>query len=138
MKSTSFYNDLIHTIEKLYSMITLRILHKRMNTYHQQLSLDNFDRHTLDIQAPLFKYIDDINNNDQKIVTGIQTLDYSFFLQTTNPQTPSHYQLANQRIVNKKNISELSRYFKARHNGSELHPGIDEKLEHEVRSGCFF
>jgi hypothetical protein len=132
MKNTSFYKDLIHAIEKLYSRITLRILHKRMNAYHQQLSLDNFKEHTVDIKAPLFKYIDDINSNDQQIVTGIQTLDYSFYLQITNRHIPSHYQFANQRVVNKKNVSELSKYFKARHNGSELHLGIDEKLKHST------
>ena len=129
MKNNSFYIELIHAIEKLYSKITLRILHKRINSYHQQLSPDNFNLHTLDIKAPLFKYIDDINNHDQQTATGIQSLDYSFYSQTTNSPTPSHYQLANQRIVNKENVGELSKYFKARHNGSELRPGIEKKLK---------
>lgn len=132
MKNTSFFNDLIHAVEKLYSRITLRILHKRMDAYHQQPSPDNFNAHTLDIKAPLFKYIDDTSSNGQEIVTEIQTLDYSFFLQTTNPHTPSHHELASQRIVNKKNVSELSRYYKSRQNGSELHTGIDEKLKHSI------
>jgi len=132
MKNASFYNDFISSIEKLYSSITLIILQKRMNTYHPAHSIDSSTNHNLDIQAPLFKYIDDISSEDQKIVMEIQTLDYSYFSHTTNPHTPADYELANQRIVNKENVNDLSKHFKANHNHSEIHHGIAEKLKHSI------
>ncbi|NNF96065.1 MAG: hypothetical protein HKM94_03955, partial [Halobacteria archaeon] len=132
MKNASFYNDLIHAIENLYSSITLQILQKRMNTYHQAPSTDNYTEHALDIKAPLFKYIDDISSNDQKTVTEVQTLDYSFFSQTTHQHTSTHSELTSQRIVIKENNSGLSKHFNTKHNDAEYHPGIDEKLKHSI------
>jgi hypothetical protein len=103
-----------------------------MRSYHQQISLINNNRYIHDIKAPLFKYIHDINNNKQEKITVVETLDYSFFSHPTHKHAPSHYHLTRHQGINKKNTSELSKYFKVRQNGSELHPGIEDKLMHST------
>ena len=130
MKSTSFYSDLINSIEKFYSRITLKILHKRMDAYHKQSRQVNPVSHTADIKAPLFKCIDGMNCNNKGKVVAVQTLDYSYF--SRNNKSRDHEQLVNQRIINKEGVRELSRYFKARRNSAELHPGLEEKLKHNT------
>jgi hypothetical protein len=132
MKNASFYNDFISSIEKLYSNITLIILQKRMNTYHPAPGIDNSSGHSLDIKAPLFKYVDDISSEDQKTVTDIQTLDYSFFSQAAHSYTSAHHEVVTHQVVNKETVSNLSKHFKSNHNHSEFRPGISERLEHSI------
>jgi hypothetical protein len=132
MKSVLFYTDFLHTIEKLYSRIVLIILQNRMNTYHSEPSIANYTRHTLDIKAPLFKYIDDISSSDKNSVADIQTLDYSFFSQPAHSHTPSQFELSNPCMVKEQDSSEFSSYLKAGHNNLKLNPRIDEKLKHST------
>ena len=132
MKSAVLHNDFLHTIEDLYSRVTFIILQNRINNGHQKAAVDNIEQHSLDIKAPLYKYIEDVRSKDQNTVPQTQTLDYSFFSQPSKPYTPSKHELANQKIAVKNYVGELSKYFKAYHNYSELHPSIAEKLEHST------
>jgi len=132
MKITSFYSDLINSIEKFYSRITLKILHKRMDAYHKQSSQGDLNSHIVDIKAPLFKCIADINCNDEDRVMSVQTLDYSYFSKTKKSHIHINEEIVNQSIITRGDARELSMYFKARRNNAELHPGLEEKLKHNT------
>lgn len=132
MKNSSFYSEFIRTIEDLYSSITLRILQKRMDTYQSAPQIDNLAGRSGDITKPLFEYIDDVSSQVQKTVTDSQARSESHFSQTSHPHTSSQSELETPKVVNKENSNGLSKFFKASHHDSELHPGIAEKLKHTV------
>ena len=158
MNKALFYNDFLHLIEELYSRVTSIILENRIAAYHHDYNTDNSTGHILDIKAPLFTYIDDLSSKKRQPDPDVQTLDYSYFSEPTHSPSPSHSELASQRVLSKKTyakhsqtglppgfagstnqspidpsyVNGLSKYFKAIHNFSELHPGVAQILTQSV------
>lgn len=126
MKNTSFYNEVIQAIEKLYSSITLRILQKRMDSYHSASANNNANSLSFDFTASLYKYIDDVSSQTQKTVPDKQMLDHAGFSISNNPHPPSHFE-----ITYKGNNSGLTKHFKEINN-AELHPGISGKMKDSI------
>ena len=126
MKNSSFYNEFIRSIEELYSSITMRILQKRMDSYHSASSINSRSGNSSDFTSSLYKYIDDVSHQAQIKEPEKQTSEHPGLTKTTNPYPPAHFE-----ITSKGNNSGLTKHFKEIHN-SELHPGISEKLTESI------
>lgn len=131
MKKNSTTNVLIRKIEKLYFRVSLIILHKRIDGYHKVAA---HKEHAEDIKSPLQECVDIIVGYALDNPEIIYTID-----RLKNETTADHLhhhkkpQTAGQHnTVNQEHIGELSKYFKARRDGSDLHPGINEKLQHSI------
>jgi hypothetical protein len=137
MKKTTFYNELIKAIDKVYMKVALKGLQKRMAGYHQQVSQSTKSR-VNDIKSPLLDYIDTITIKDQGDPEELHTIGSPAPESATANQhasdlhTPAKNQTDEPYVIDKNNVGELSRYFKEKSIESELHPGIEEKLEHSV------
>lgn len=132
MKSTSFYNDVIQAIEKLYTNISWRIQQKRIDIYHSAPSVDTAKGEALDIKAPLFKYIDQISQREPQEKTNGDTLVQVDLPGSAQPQKSGDTKNASAAVVKTKNYDDLTRFFKAAHTSTELHPGIGDKLKHSI------
>lgn len=132
MKSTSFYNDVIQAIEKLYTNISWRIQQKRIDTYHSEPSVNTANGQALDIKAPLFKYIDAVSQRKPQEVAKIEPLVQANFSATTPSQVSTDNNNASPSVVKTQSVDDLTRFFKATHSNNELHPGICDKLKHSV------
>lgn len=126
MKSSSFYSDIIRSIEELYSSVTMQILQKRRDAYHSETGNTDASGRSLDITASLSKYIDDVSQQKQDNKTENQTPAESSASNTTHSTPSAHFEVLNKDIE-----SGLTKHFKERHN-AELHPGLVEKLEHSI------
>ena len=131
MKQTSPYSVLIRKMEKLYFRVSLIVLHKRIDGYHKVAA---HKKHAEDIRSPLQECVDIIVGYALDNPEIIYTIDRprnetisNHLPQHKNKQTGDQY-----HAVNPNHISELSKYFKARRDGSDLHPGIKEKLQHTI------
>lgn len=132
MKSVISYNALIRAIEKVYFKVSLNVLHKRMDGYHKQAS-HGMQLHSGDIKSPLSNCIDDIIANAPNAPNASEATDAKNtsipVSSVTNTPTDTEYSVDENITPIKENVGELSKYFKARNNGSSLPPGIEEKLE---------
>ncbi|MCK5002854.1 MAG: hypothetical protein KAJ92_01915 [Gammaproteobacteria bacterium] len=126
MSNIVSYRVLIRGLEKLYFKVSLIVLHQRMDGYHKKIN-HNGNPYDQDIKTPLMEFIETTveyaiktNNNDHTKTEGTP--------QSIQPMPPlqQHYE------INPQHVGELSRYFKTRSNGGEMHPPIKDKLEHSV------
>ena len=130
MKQTISYSVLIYKIKKLYFKISLIILHKRINSYHRKVTHKN---HTNDIKSPLHECVDIIVGYALNNPEVIYTIDHGVNKNSANQHGDEKKHAATPHsTVNQEHISDLSKYFKARSQGSDLYPGIEEKLEHSI------
>jgi len=124
------YSSIIHAIERIYIKISLTILHRRVNTYHKKTQLSEKSDNN-DIKPTLIECIDEIIDTEH--IEHLHAVDYSLLSNSaTTPYVHLQYPALKPHVVNKNNVGELSKYFKARNNGSDLHPDIMEKLEHST------
>lgn len=132
MKATIFYDSIIGAIEKLYLKFAITVLHKRMDGYHKQLS-QTTETNASGIKSPLLECLDEIIDVCKKKPHANSSMDYSL-LSTHISNQYKHVEphAIKRHIIDRENIRELSRYFKERSNGSELHPAIEERLEHST------
>lgn len=130
MKNAAFYNALIRKIEKIYNKISLIVLRKRMDGYHTQAS-QSFNLAN-GIKSPLLDCIDTIIVNNQDDSRTPHNNDRPVLTTATNLNTPAKNHTDKPHVVNKRSAEGLSRHFKARTNGSELHPEIAKKLERSI------
>lgn len=77
-----FYNALIQAIEKLYCRLTLRRLHRQMNSYHKQSSY-RMKSYAIDIKSPLLECVNGICDNPADNPESPHILDYSILTNTT-------------------------------------------------------
>jgi hypothetical protein len=128
MKTTKYYVLLIRVIEGIYFKVTLSLLHKRMDGYHQQ-SCRGIKPYAGDIKEPLQECIDTI------VFHGLnQTGDSKLIheLDTANQHIPEKYNVEELHQLNKERVAELAHYFKSRRSEFVLNAGIEEKLEHST------
>jgi len=129
MKKNHFYSALIQELEKIYARLVLTVLHSRMDRYQKQ-ARQGLRPHAHDIKTPLLACINTLAANAQNSSGALPATD-----QLPPPSRSANPPLLDNTAgvelpgVNKEHVGELSKYFKARINGSELHPGIETRLE---------
>ncbi len=144
MSASDFLRDLLHELQNLYDRIYLMLLHKRMHGYHRSTSR-SIKPHTQDIKSSLLEYVDKVVVVDKEKTKTPPKLncptDESEVICKHTPQSqhiiyPFNFDkkqvVSSPYKINKKQVKELSNYFKARKKGTELHPGIKEKLKGSV------
>ncbi|MDH5612446.1 MAG: hypothetical protein OEY66_08330 [Gammaproteobacteria bacterium] len=126
--------------------MSLKQLHRRMDAYHID-TIHNKKSQTTDIKSTLLKYVDNIvvekskidkhnkaHNTNQPVTATSSTSKYvrdshlnafPFITHISNDNL-------NPYTLNKKQINELSKYFKERKKGSDLHPSVKEKLKDSI------
>ena len=124
------YRALIKGLKNLYSTVALQLLHKRINSYHSKAS-DGKRKHHDGIKTPMMNFIESTVAQAVKSNYSTQHDEHADSIIKAPPQHPAtqhtgHHELSRERI------DELSKYFKERNKGSDLHPPIREKLEHSV------
>lgn len=133
MKERTPYSSLIRAIEKIYLRVALTALHERMDVYHKQAS-QSLKPHANNIKSPLRECIDEIIEYDQDDPEDLDTNNHSILTGSISdlygPAKDNN--TVELHVITKENVGELSKYFKARSDGSALHPGIIEKLEHST------
>lgn len=129
MKKTSFYSALIQELENIYARLVLNVLHIRMDRYHKQAH-QSTKSYSTDIKSPLLSCISTLSDKAQ-INSEMSSAIEQSMLASDNSSTVihDHYPAAEVLVVSTENVGELSKYFKARGNGSGLHPGVETKLE---------
>lgn len=117
-----------------------------MDRYHR-LTSHSKKSHAKDIKSSLLNYVDNVVAIDkEKNMTEVahdieQPVSNSEV--TATHVTQSHHNLfpfkqaeehdgPNPYALNKKQVGELSKYFKARTKGPELHPDMEEKLKDSI------
>ncbi|MFC1589377.1 hypothetical protein ACFL3P_03800 [Pseudomonadota bacterium] len=124
------YRALIKGLEKLYTKIALKVLHQRINSYHRQAS-DGKRQHQDGIKTPLSAFIE----TTVAQATSAKHTDHSYdhLAEERKPQPePNHPAASQSSQLSRERIDELSKYFKERTKGADLHPPVREKLEHSV------
>ncbi len=144
MSVSDFLRNLLDELRHLYNQIAVMLLHKRMDGYHRHMNHSK-KSYAADIKASLLEYVDNvivIEKEKNKISNSITHPVYES--EAINKCTPKSqhttypfnldkkYTSHNPFKLNRKQVGELSRYFKTRKKGTELHPGIEEKLKSSV------
>ena len=146
MNISDFLSMLLHKLQRLYNQLALTQLHKRMDVYHKH-SNHSKKPNAKDIKASLLEYVDhvvvvekektktEVSHDVEQAVGGVGVIGQHVaqshhalfpFNFDEKPVSPNPYKL------NKKQVEDLSKYFKARTKGSELRPGIEEKLKDSI------
>lgn len=123
------YRALIRGLENIYSKIALHVLHKRISSYHNQAS-DGKRKHHEGIKRPMMNFIESTVAQALKVNTNLNSEQTN-----TEIRVPPHHPAAQHtghHELSRERIDELSKYFKERNKGADLHPPIREKLEHSV------
>jgi len=144
MNISDFLRNLLHELQKLYDQISLMLLHKRMDGYHRHTS-HSIKPHAKDIKSSLLEYVDKVVVVEREKTKIPQKLNRptveSEVIRKHAPQSqhiiyPFNFDkkqvVSSPYKLNKIQVKELSNYFKARKKGTELHPGIKEKLKGSV------
>lgn len=132
MKNTSFYIAYVQGLQKIYARIVLNLTHSRMDRHHGNAGV-SLKSHADDIKVPLFECVDKIIAHVQLESTAAPAAVAPNVVGTvTRSPNLDASQPFSSHEVNVENVGDLSRYFQARGNGSELHPGIKEKLVHSA------
>lgn len=122
------FRALIQALEGLYTKISLIVLHKRISSYH---STTSHKEHARDIKSSLMEFIETTIAQAVKVNYTINENE-----RATNQVHPRTDQPAQQHLVHlqlsREGINELSKYFKKRGEGAELHPPIKDQLERSV------
>ncbi len=125
MNKTSFYTALIQELQKIYARLLLTVLHVRMDRYQQQ-AVQSFKPYTTDIKSPLLALVNAISHRAKTEPDLHRALDHH---KAYISRADSGGDVTGLHGIDKDNFGELSKYFKARSNGAELHPGIEARLE---------
>ena len=145
MKISDFLCMLLHKLQQLYYRIAVSRLHKLMDRYHRYTSHSK-KSHANDIKTSILEYVDNVVVEKEKNITkGLDDTDHSRTEAGVAAKhvTQSHHGLfpfkqdekddgPNPYALNKKQVDELSKYFKARTKGPELHHGMEEKLKDSI------
>lgn len=143
MNISDFLSALLRELQRLYNQVALIQLHKRMGRYHKHANHSK-KPHAKDIKASLLEYVDNVVVEKEKTKTphdvnhpvGEGGAIGKHVAQSHHTPYPFNFDKKhvgpNPYKLNKKQVGDLSRYFKARKKGSELHPGIEEKLKDSV------
>jgi hypothetical protein len=114
------------------------LLHKLQQLYKKS--------HADDIKTSILEYVDNVVAEKEKNITkGPNDINHPVAEAgvTARHVTQSHHDLfpfkqdekedgPNPYALNKKQVDELSKYFKARSKGPELHHGMEEKLKDSI------
>lgn len=119
------YRAFIRGLENLYAKFALTVLHKRISNYQDKTIPKE---HARDIKTPLMKFMD---TTVSQAVKGNITDDEATTGEVIQPHHPAA-QHTGHHVLSRERIDELSKYFKERNKGAELHQPIKKQLEHSV------
>ena len=145
MNISNFFCALLRELQRLYNQVVLTQLHKRMGGYHKHTNHSK-KPHAKDIKASLLEYVDNVVVEKEKTKTktphdvehpvGEGGMIDRHVAHSRHALFPFNFDKkhveSNPYKLNKKQVEDLSKYFKARTKGSELHPGIEEKLKDSI------
>ena len=144
MNISNFLSALLHELQRLYNQVVLTRLHKLMDGYHKHTNHSK-KPHAKDIKASLLEYVDNVVVLEKEKAKTPHDVEHPVGESGVIGKhvTQSHHTLfpfnvdkkhvgPNPYKLNKKQVEVLSKYFKARTKGSELHPGIEEKLKDSI------
>ena len=145
MKISNFLSTPVHKLQQLYYRTAVSRLHKLMDRYHRYTSHSK-KAHANDIKTSILEYADNVVVEKEKNITkGLNDTDHPVTEAGVAAKhvTQSHHDLfpfkqdekndgPNPYALNKKQVDELSKYFKAREKGPELHHGMEEKLKDSI------
>jgi hypothetical protein len=146
MKIFDFLCMLLRKLQQLYYRIAVSRLHKLMDRYHRYTSHSK-KPHADDIKSSILEYVDNIVVVEKEKNVTKESNDTGHLVTeagvTAEHVTQSHHNLfpfkqdekddgPNPYALNKKQVDELSKYFKARAKGPELHQGMEEKLKDSI------
>lgn len=124
------YRALIDKLKKLHFKVSLMELNKRINSYHSNVS-DGKRKHPGGIKAPLTEFIE--TTVAQATSSNHTNHSYDHLAKERKPEPhPAYPETPQPGQLSRERIDELSKYFKERNKGADLHPPIREKLEHSV------
>ena len=123
MAETFFYRRLIKALERLYTQVSLIVLHKRISAYHSNAS---YKEHARDIKSPLMEFIETTISQAVKVNP---TTNENVKNQPQSLSNQPTAQYVDHPKLNRARINELSKYFKKRNRGADLHPTMERKLE---------
>ena len=128
--SKSYYRRLIEGLEQLYTKVSLIVLHNRVSSYHARPS-EAKRKHPDGIKTPLSQFIE--STVAQATSSNHTNQNYQHLAEERKPQPQPHHSSESQcPPLSRERIDELSKYFKQRNKGGDLHPPIKEQLEHSV------
>jgi len=148
MRISDFLCMLLHKLQQLYYQIAVSRLHKLMDRYHRHASHSK-KSHANDIKTSILEYVDNIVvvEKEKNITKGSNDINHPVTEAgvTAKHVAQSHHDLfpfkqdekdngPNPYALNKKQVDELSKYFKARKKSPELHQGMEEKLKDSIWS----
>ncbi len=148
MKLSVLLFTLLHKVQQLYNKIALSRLHKLIDRYHRYVSHSK-KSHAKDIKESLLDYVDNVVAVEKNKAVTQAPHDSEPPVSNTGVAgkhvTQSHHNLfpfkqdekhdgVNPYALNKEQVAALSKYFKARTKGPELHPGMEEKLKSSIWS----
>ena len=129
---SGFYSALVNEVRRLYELVVLSILHKRINDYHQHSDYVA-SPHAGEIKSALLSYIDNVPVIDSP---SKKTIFNAASIIPAHPEPDKYlkeaYPTDTHRVNNYKHVGDLSKYFKSRRKAYELMPGIKDKLKLSV------
>lgn len=145
MKISDFLSMLFHKLQQLYYRMAVSRLHKLMDRYHRYTSHSK-KSHANDIKTSILEYANNVVVEKEKNISkDLNDTDHPVTEAgvTAKHVTHSHHDLypfkqgekedgPNPYALNKEQVDELSKYFKAREKGPELHHGMDENLKDSI------
>ncbi|MDH5710652.1 MAG: hypothetical protein OEZ15_03170 [Gammaproteobacteria bacterium] len=128
--SKSYYRRLIEGLEQLYTKVSLIVLHNRVSSYHARPA-EIKRKHPDGIKTPLSQFIE--TTVAQATSSEHTNQSYQHLAEERKPRQKSDSATPLQYTsLSRERIDELSKYFKQRNKGGDLHPPIKEQLEHSV------
>ena len=141
-----FLSTLLRELQQWYLQVALARLHKRVDGYHRHSGRDE-THHTKSIRSSLLDYVDNVAVAKQQESPAVSqpiiahpesahVVDTTFGPPTDHFVYPLSFDKnkteSGSHKLDKDQISDLSRYFKARTQGSDLHDGIEKKLRRSI------
>jgi len=144
MGISDFLSKLLHELLRLYDQVALAQLHKRMDEYHKHANHSK-KPHAKDIKASLLEYVDNVVVVEKEKTKMPPEVNHSdgeggavskHVAQSHHTVFPFNFDKKhvgpNLYKLDKKQVGDLSKYFKARKEGSDLRSGIEEKLKNSI------
>ena len=144
MSISDFLSTLLRELRRLYDQVALTQLHKRMDEYHKHANHSK-KPHAKDIKASLLEYVDNVVVVEKEKTKMPPEVDRpvgeggafsQHVAQSHHTVFPFNFDKKhvgpNLYKLDKKQVGDLSKYFKARKEGADLRSGIEEKLKNSI------
>lgn len=125
MRKVSFYSSLIQAIEQIYMMISLTLLHKRIDGHQQKAE---FQPHAKDIKTPLHHLIRSAPAQQVLEAKGAHNLLSS----ARTEHVPAQYNTQDSHEIGREDVEALSGYFRRKLHDPVAHSSFEIQMEHRT------